>query len=218
MKLSKSDLLLYAVTDRSWVKEKTLYEQVEEALQGGVTMIQLREKGMNYCDFKNEAQKIKKLCRAYKVPFLINDNVKLAKEIDADGVHIGQDDMKLTEARAFLGNEKIIGVSARTIKEAVEAEENGADYLGVGAVFPTSTKTDAIEVSHDTLKAISSSVKIPIVAIGGITYKNMEELKGTGICGLALVSAIFAQKDIKTSAQALYSKAKEIFNDQSSNF
>lgn len=216
MKLNKSDLTralsLYAVTDRYWTGKKTLYEQVKESLEGGVSIVQLREKKLNYLSFKEEGVAIQNLCADYNVPFLINDNVQLAKEIDADGVHIGQSDMALIEARKLLGNEKIIGVSAQTVEQALEAEKNGADYLGVGAVFPTSTKDDAIDVSLETLKAICSAVKIPVVAIGGITKENICLLKGSGICGIAVITAIFAQKDITNASKELRVKVGNILD------
>ncbi len=216
MKLNKLDLTralsLYAVTDRSWTGEKTLYEQVKESLEGGVSIVQLREKELDYLSFKEEGVAIQKLCADYNVPFLINDNVQLAKEIDADGVHIGQSDMALVEARKLLGNEKIIGVSAQTVEQALEAEKNGADYLGVGAVFPTSTKDDALDVSLETLKAICSAVKIPVVAIGGITKENICLLKGSGICGIAVITAIFAQKDITNASKELRVKVGNILD------
>ncbi|MCR5764100.1 MAG: thiamine phosphate synthase [Treponema sp.] len=205
----KSALALYAVTDRYWTGEKSLAEQVEECLEGGATMVQLREKSLDYSEFKKEGEEFKKLCSKYKVPFLINDNVLLAKEVDADGVHIGQSDMELIEARKILGREKIIGVSAQTVEQALLAEKNGADYLGVGAVFHTDTKNDADDVPYETLKAICTSVKIPVVAIGGITLENMVQLKDSGICGIAVVSAIFGKKDIRLASSQLMQKVRE---------
>lgn len=201
MNCSKDDLLLYAVTDRSWLNGATLYEQVEQALKGGATFVQLREKNLDYDSFLAEALEIKELCKKYKVPFVIDDDVELAAQIDADGVHVGQSDMEAGDVRAKLGPHKILGVSAHTVEEALLAEKRGADYLGVGAVFQTGTKNDAEKVSHETVKAICDAVKIPVVAIGGIGAHNVMELKGTGICGIAVVSAIFAQKDI-TAATA----------------
>ena len=158
----------------------------------------------------NEAQLIKKICAEYNVPFVINDNVTLAKEVDADGVHIGQDDMSITEARAIIGNDKILGVSVQTVKDAILAEQMGADYLGVGAVFPTNSKSDAVEVSYDTLKAICASVKIPVVAIGGINKSNIKNLAKSGICGIAVISAIFAEKNITQATKELYSLTKQM--------
>jgi thiamine-phosphate pyrophosphorylase len=203
MKLDKKDLLLYAVTDRHWLGDRTLYEVVKESLDGGATFIQLREKNLDQEHFLEEAKELKKLCAEYKVPFVINDNVDIALEIDADGVHVGQSDMEAGDVRAKLGPDKIIGVSAQTVEQALLAEKHGADYLGVGAVFPTGSKDDAVEVSHETLKAICEAVSIPVIAIGGITVDNTSSLAGTGICGIAVISAIYAQKDIKRAAEEL---------------
>ena len=203
MKCDKKDLLLYAVTDRHWLNGRTLYSQVEEALKGGATFIQLREKELDEEHFLEEAKEIKELCRRYQVPFVINDNVEIALAVDADGVHVGQSDMEAGDVRAKLGPDKMIGVSAQTVEQAVMAEQNGADYLGVGAVFPTGSKADALEVSHDTLKAICKAVKIPVIAIGGISKENILELSGSGVCGIAVISAIFAKDDIEESAREL---------------
>ena len=203
MKCDKKDLLLYAVTDRHWLNGRTLYSQVEEALKGGATFIQLREKELDEEHFLEEAKEIKELCRRYQVPFVINDNVEIALAVDADGVHVGQSDMEAGDVRAKLGPDKIIGVSAQTVEQAVMAEQNGADYLGVGAVFPTGSKADALEVSHDTLKAICKAVKIPVIAIGGISKENILELSGSGICGITVISAIFAKDDIEEAAREL---------------
>ena len=206
----REQMLLYAVTDRHWLKGQTLYEQVEEALKGGATFIQLREKDLTEEEFLEEAKKIQQLCKKYRVPFIINDNVKLAKEIDADGVHVGQSDMEALDVRAQLGEDKIFRVSARTVEQALLAEKHGADYLGVGAVFQTGTKTDAREVEHSVLKEICTKVDIPIVAIGGITQDNVKELSGSGINGVAVISAIFAQKDIETATAKLKSCVEQI--------
>ena len=206
----REQMLLYAVTDRHWLTGQTLYEQVEEALKGGATFIQLREKDLTEEEFLEEAKKIQQLCKKYRVPFIINDNVKLAKEIDADGVHVGQSDMEALDVRAQLGEDKIIGVSARTVEQALLAEKHGADYLGVGAVFQTGTKTDAWEVEHSVLKEICTKVDIPVVAIGGITQDNVKELSGSGINGVAVISAIFAQKDIETATAKLKSCVEQI--------
>ncbi len=203
MKCDKKDLLLYAVTDRHWLNGRTLYSQVEEALKGGATFIQLREKELDEEHFLEEAKEIKELCRRYQVPFVINDNVEIALAVDADGVHVGQSDMEAGDVRAKLGPDKMIGVSAQTVEQAVMAEQNGADYLGVGAVFPTGSKADALEVSHDTLKAICKAVKIPVIAIGGISKENILELAGSGVCGIAVISAIFAKDDIEEAAREL---------------
>lgn len=240
MKLRKEDLLLYAVTDRSWLNGQTLYAQVEKALQGGVTMVQLREKNLSIGRFKavekelsretrqdaaqetgreirqdaaqetageegrkrfqemllNEAYEIRELCRRWHVPFIVNDNADLAKLIDADGVHVGQSDLDPCSARALLGSDKIIGVSARTREQALLAQEQGADYIGVGAAFSTGTKQDARVISYEQLKDVCAAVSIPAVAIGGITMENLPKLAGSGISGIAAVSAVFAQNDI----------------------
>ena len=203
MKFAKEDLLLYAVTDRHWLKDETLENQVEKALQGGATFLQLREKSLDDDIFLAEAKEIQKLCKKYQVPFVINDNVDIALEMDADGVHVGQSDMEADDVRAKLGPDKIIGVSAQTVEQAVLAEKRGADYLGVGAVFHTDSKADVAEVSRETLKAICDAVDIPVIAIGGINKENVSELAGTGICGIAVISAIFAEKDIKKATEKL---------------
>lgn len=209
MNCDKKDLLLYAVTDRSWLNGRTLYEQVEEALKGGVTFVQLREKNLDDTAFLQEAKEIKELCARFHVPFVINDNVDIAAEIDADGVHVGQSDMEAGDVRKKLGPDKIIGVSAQTVEQALRAQAHGADYLGVGAVFPTGSKADAVEVSHDTVREICQAVDIPVIAIGGITKENVIELKGTGICGIAVISAIFGQQDIEEAARTLKSRTEE---------
>lgn len=209
MNCTKEELLLYAVTDRSWLHGRTLKEQVQEALDGGVTFLQLREKHIDSGLFLQEAQELKDLCKQYQVPFVINDDVELALKVDADGVHVGQSDMKAGDVRKKLGKDKIIGVSAQTVEQAVMAEKHGADYLGVGAVFPTSSKDDAQEVDYETLKAICQAVQIPVIAIGGINAQNVERLKGSGICGAAVISAIFAQEDIKEAAKELKNRTKE---------
>ena len=203
MKCDKESLLLYAVTDRSWLNGQTLYEQVEQALEGGATFVQLREKELDEEHFLEEAREIKELCRKYNVPFVINDNVDIALAMDADGVHVGQSDMEAGDVRAKLGPDKIIGVSAQTVEQALLAQSRGADYLGVGAVFPTGSKADASEVSHETLREICEAVDIPVIAIGGIGKGNVKELSGSGICGIAVISAIFAQKDIKAATEEL---------------
>ena len=210
----KKDLLLYAVTDRSWLGEETLYEQVEKALKGGATFIQLREKELDEEHFLEEAIALKELCHKYHVPFVINDNVKIAKKMDADGVHVGQSDMEADDVRKILGEDKILGVSAQTVEQAVLAEKMGADYLGVGAVFSTSTKKDASAISKERVKAICEAVHIPVIAIGGITADNILTLKGSGICGIAVVSAIFAAKDIEDATGVLLEKTTAMVNDK----
>jgi thiamine-phosphate pyrophosphorylase len=208
--VSKNDMLLYAVTDRSWLNGATLYEQVEAALKGGATFVQLREKKLDEAHFLEEAVQIKELCKRYHVPFVINDNVKIALAMDADGVHVGQSDMEAGDVRARLGADKIIGVSAHNVEEALLAQQRGADYLGVGAVFPTGSKDDAAVMSHETLKAICKAVSIPVVAIGGIGAHNVMELSGSGVCGIAVISAIFAQKDIETATAKLKMMAEQM--------
>lgn len=210
MKFAKEDLLLYAVTDRHWLKDETLENQVEKALQGGATFLQLREKSLDDDIFLAEAKEIQKLCKKYQVPFVINDNVDIALAIDADGVHVGQSDMEALDVRKRLGPDKIIGVSAQNVQQALLAQKHGADYLGVGAVFPTGSKDDAEDVSFETLKAICQAVDIPVIAIGGITKENVSELKGSGICGIAVISAIFAQKDIKAATKELKKRTMDM--------
>ena len=204
----KKDLLLYAVTDRSWLGEETLYEQVEKALKGGATFIQLREKELDEEHFLEEAITLKELCHKYHVPFVINDNVTIAKEMDAES------DMEADDVRKILGEDKILGVSAQTVEQAVLAEKMGADYLGVGAVFSTSTKKDASAISKERVKAICEAVHIPVIAIGGITADNILTLKGSGICGIAVVSAIFAAKDIEDATGVLLEKTTAMVNDK----
>ena len=209
--MDKKDLLLYAVTDRSWLKEgETLAEQVEKCLKGGATCVQLREKRLSKKEFLEEAKKIKKVCAKYHVPFLINDDVEIALEVDAYGVHVGQSDMEVMDVRAKLGPDKIIGVTAKTVEQAVLAEKHGANYLGSGAVFGTSTKEDASKLDHKILKAICETVHIPVVAIGGITEENVEELAGNKVAGVAVVSAIFAKEDIEAATRELKMKTEKM--------
>ena len=207
------ELLLYAVTDRHWLNGATLISQVEAALKGGATFIQLREKNLDDKAFYREALEIQKLCKEYKVPFVINDNVELAKKIGADGVHVGQSDMEALDVRKVLGDDKIIGVSAQTVEQAELAEEHGADYLGVGAVFPTGSKDDATEVSFETLQEICEHVHIPVIAIGGITRDNVVELSQSGICGIAVISAIFGQTDIEAATADLKKQTKKMLGE-----
>lgn len=204
MKFDKESLLLYAVTDRYWLGPgETLVQAVEKALKGGTTFVQLREKELDEETFLEEARQLKELCRQYNVPFVINDNVDIALAMDADGVHVGQSDMEAGDVRAKLGPDKIIGVSAQTVEQALLAQERGAYYLGVGAVFATGSKDDADDVSHETLQAICEAVDIPVVAIGGITRENVQQLTGRGLAGIAVISAIFAQDDIQKAAEDL---------------
>lgn len=207
------ELLLYGVTDRHWLNGRRLYDDVKESLDGGVTFIQLREKTLDEETFLLEAKEIKSLCEAYHVPFVINDNVDIAKKINADGVHVGQDDMDVEDVRRILGEEKIIGVSASSVEEALCAEKGGADYLGVGAVFPTSSKDDASDVSFEILKEICEAVSIPVIAIGGISKENVHKLSGTGIVGIAVISAIFGKEDIKQAAIDLKKETRKALYD-----
>ena len=211
MKFNNNMLRLYAVTDRHWIGEQTLYEQVRDVLMGGATCNQLREKDLDEASFYEEAKNIKELCRLFDVPFIINDNVMLAKEIDADGVHVGQDDMACVKAREILGPDKIIGVSAHTIEEARIAKEQGADYLGVGAIFPTSSKDDAEVLGIERLKEMTETVDLPMVAIGGISYDNCLLLKDTGIDGIAVISALFGQKNIKQATIDLKKRVDALY-------
>ena len=207
---AQKDLTLYAITDRHWLNGQTLKSQVEKALKGGATMIQIREKDLNEKDFLLEAEELLALCRSYNVPFIVNDNVELAVKIGADGVHVGQSDMNARDVRALIGNDKILGVSTQTVEQALFAQECGADYLGVGAVFPTGSKDDAEVLDRKTLMDICKAVSIPVVAIGGITKDNVRELKGTGIAGFSVISAIFAQKDIQNATAELLKRTEEI--------
>lgn len=216
MSLNKDTLELYAVTDRHWLNGRSLVDDVKKALDGGATFIQLREKddmALSHDDFYKEAIVIRDLCKEYHVPFVLDDDVALAKEVNADGVHVGQSDMEAGHVRELIGPDKILGVSAETVEEAKLAEERGADYLGVGAVFPTGSKADAEDVSIDTLKAICDAVSIPVIAIGGITRENVHELKGSGIVGIAVISAIFAQDDIQDATAQLKKETEKMLND-----
>lgn len=210
MNCEKKDLLLYAVTNRAWLNGRSLVEDVEKALRGGATFLQIREKELADAAFLSEAKELQAIAKCYGVPFVVNDAVEIALAIDADGVHIGQTDMEAGDVRAKLGAEKIIGVSVQTVEQALRAQARGADYLGVGAVFSTSTKANAAEVSLDTLKEICAAVEIPVVAIGGITQENLAALAGNGIAGVAVVSAIFGAADIEQATAALKQRTKEI--------
>lgn len=210
MSFDKRDLLLYAVTDRHWLGERTLAHDVEEAVRGGATFVQLREKNLDQEGFFQEASEIRDLCRRLGVPFVVNDNVDIALKVGADGVHVGQSDMEAGDVRALLGPDKILGVSAGTVEQARRAEARGADYLGAGAVFPTGSKADASEVSFETLKDICEAVSIPVIAIGGISAGNVMQLKGTGIVGVAVISAIFAADDVRAAAANLAARTREM--------
>lgn len=210
MKVDKESMLLYVVTDRTWLGQNSLSSQVEETLKVGATFIQLREKSMPLDEFISEGKKIKEIAKGYNVPFVINDNIDVAIACDADGVHIGQSDMSARDVRKLIGKDKILGVSAQTVEQAIKAERDGADYIGVGAVFNTSTKKDANTVSMDTLKEICRSVKIPVVAIGGINKDNILELTGSGVHGVAVISAIFAEEDISKATSELLELSRKM--------
>lgn len=207
MTFRADDLLLYAVTDRAWVGKQTLLEQIEDALRGGVTMVQLREKNLAEEAFVAEAREVKELCHRYGVPLLIDDNVDVALKSGADGVHVGIEDVPVAEIRARVGKDFIIGATAKTVEQARAAEAAGADYLGVGAVFPSPTKKNAIRITTEQLRDICASVSIPAVAIGGINLENISMLKGGGMRGVAVISAIFGAENIEVAAQQLKREA-----------
>lgn len=215
MKFTKADIrramLLYAVTDRSWLKEgQTLVSVCEEVLKQGATFLQLREKDLDAGSFEAEAAELKALCRRYAVPFVVNDSLEIALSIDADGVHVGQSDIRGRDIRALLGPGKILGISAGTVEEAVAAERSGADYIGVGAVFGTSTKKNARDLTVEKLREIGRAVSIPVVAIGGIHAGNLLALEGSGVDGVAVVSAIFGADDPGRAAAELLALAREL--------
>ncbi len=212
MKCDKQHMLLYAVTDRTWVGNQTLYQQVEAALKGGVTCVQLREKKPEATVFLQEAEEICALCRQYNVPFIVNDHVDIALACGADGIHVGQSDMAAGDVRRRIGKERLLGVSVHTVEEARRAVQEGADYLGLGAVFPTSTKSDVDQMSSEILQAICNAVDLPVVAIGGITPDNLLKLSGSGVDGVALVSAIFAAKDIEETCRKLRALSEKMVN------
>lgn len=206
----KKAMCLYAVSDSMWLNGRTLPEVIRESLEGGATFMQIREKNLPYDEFLTLAKEVKKVTDEFRVPYVVNDEVEIAKAIDADGVHIGQSDKALVDARKILGPDKIIGVSAQTVEQAVEAQKNGADYLGVGSIFTTSTKLDADDVSLETLRAICDAVSIPVVAIGGIKEDNILDLKGTHVDGVAIVSGIFGAENIKEATSKLLAISKEL--------
>lgn len=210
MKLSKDDLLLYAITDRRNLDKKMFFEKIEEALQGGVTILQLREKELDEDSFINEAIEVKNICRKHVVPLIINDNVNVALKSGADGVHVGIEDMPIDEIRRTVPDSFIIGATCKTVEQAQSAERLGADYMGVGAVFPSPTKKNAVRITREQLKEICASVSIPAVAIGGISLENVDELKGGGMSGIAVVSAVFSADDIQKAASLLKEKAKSL--------
>lgn len=210
MNFTKDNMRLYAITDRKWLDGRNLADDAELALKGGATLIQLREKDLSYKDFLKEALSVKTVCSKYNIPLIINDNIDVMIESGADGIHLGQSDLVSANIKEKIGKDKILGISAHTIKEALLAEKAGADYLGVGAVFTTSTKLDANNVSMETLKEICCSVKIPVVAIGGISKDNMLDLKDSGIAGVSIISGIFAENDIEKATKNLLNLTKEI--------
>ena len=214
MKCDKKYMCLYAVTDRAWTKDTTLYAQVEAALKGGVTCVQLREKDMDYDDFLAEAREIHSLCRKYNVPLFINDNVDIAVAVQAEGIHVGQEDMEALEVRKRVGDNVMIGVSVHNVEEAKLAVSHGADCLGVGSIFPTSTKTDVSIMPFETIQAITNAVDIPVVAIGGINKSNIRKLKGSGVDGVALVSAIFSAADIEQECRELKAICEDMLDDR----
>ena len=216
MKVDKRDMLLYLVTDRTWLKDETLPEVIESIIKNGSTFIQLREKDFDYSEFKQLAIDVKKVTDKYKIPFVINDNIEIAMEVNADGVHIGQSDILANKARNMLGEDKIIGVSVSNVTQAIEAQKAGADYLGIGSVFTTTSKSDATNVDMEEIKNVTKAVNIPVVAIGGINESNITLLKDSGVDGIAVISAILAQDDIGKATRKLHKLSKDVF-DESGN-
>lgn len=207
----KNSMLLYAVTDRAWLKEnEDLTSVCKSVIENGATFLQIREKDLDEGTFEQEAEALKKLCAQYHIPFVVNDSVEIALDIDADGVHVGQSDIKGRDIRSMIGNEKILGISAGTVEEAIAAEKAGADYIGVGAVFGTSTKKNARNLTVEKLKEISESVSIPVVAIGGIGVSNIMELVESSVDGVAVVSAIFAAENPGEATAKLLKLSKEM--------
>lgn len=216
MHVSKESMQLYVVSDRTWLEGRSLYEVLEQTLQAGATFLQLREKDVTNEFFLQEALELQVLAKQYHVPFVINDNIEVAIACNADGVHIGQSDGSVKDARTKIGNDKILGVSVQSVKQALKAQEDGADYLGVGAMFVTSTKEDADKVSMHSLKAICEAVTIPVVAIGGIHASNIKDLKESKCHGVAIISAILASIDIYGSTKELLDLTKECFYESDS--
>ena len=217
MKFSKEEIqnsmLLYAVTDRMWLKDgEGLTDVCRKVLENGATFLQIREKDLDENTFEQEAEALKELCASYRVPYVVNDSVEIAMDIDADGVHIGQSDMEYRKAREILGEDKIIGLSAGNLQEAIDAEKMGADYIGVGAVFHTDTKKDTTAMSFEELKEITDTVSIPVVAIGGISADNLMQLAGTGIDGISVISAIFGQEDPGAATKKLVELTREMLS------
>lgn len=218
MNVSRDQLCLYAITDRKWLtEEQTLAEAVAQAIRGGATIIQLREKNLSGEEYLSLIQSVQHVCKAHHIPFILNDSPELAIAVNADGVHIGQSDGNVAEVRNMIGPEKILGVSARTVEQALQAEKDGADYLGCGAVFGTSTKADAEQISLETLQQICNAVHIPVVAIGGVNAENMMLLEDSGIAGVAVISAIFAKPDIRAAAEQLRDNMRRIIEKTTSH-
>ena len=213
MKFNEKMLLLYAVTDQAWVGNQTLLEQIEDALKGGATIVQLREKKMDENSFVEEAIQVRDLCHKYHVPLIINDNVEVALKSGADGVHVGIEDAPVAEIRKRVSADFIIGATCKTVEQAKIAEAAGADYMGVGAVFPSPTKTNAVRITNEQLREIVSSVSIPAVAIGGISYENVCEIKGSSVSGVAVVSAIFGAGDIEKATALLKERVKAVVEE-----
>ena len=210
MKFDENTLLLYAITDQAWVGKRTLLEQIEDALKGGVTIVQLREKELGEDLFVEEALKVRELCHKYNVPLIINDNVEVALKSGADGVHVGIEDTPVKDIRRRVPPDFIIEATCKTVEQAQIAEAEGADYMGVGAVFPSPTKGNAVRITNEQLREIVSSVSIPAVAIGGISYDNVCEMKGSTVSGIAVVSAIFGAEDIEKAAAHLKERVKTV--------
>ena len=208
--MNRSQLELYAVTDRRWLVGRTLPEAVREALEGGATMIQLREKSMERDAMLREAREIGAICRSFNVPFIIDDDVETALECGADGVHVGQEDMEAGLVRRRVGKNRIVGVSAHSVEEALRAQAAGADYLGCGAVFPTATHDRPHDLPIPVLRDICRAVSIPVAAIGGIKLENVDQLAGTGIAGVAVVTALFAAADVRESARRMREKLRSV--------
>jgi len=213
MKFNENMLLLYAVTDQAWVGKQTLLEQIEDALKGGATIVQLREKKLDVDSFVEEAIQVRELCHKYHVSLIINDNVDVALRSGADGVHVGIEDAPVAEIRKRVSADFIIGATCKTVEQARIAEAAGADYMGVGAVFPSPTKTNAVRITNEQLREIVSSVSIPAVAIGGISYDNVCEIKGSSVSGVAVVSAIFGAADIEKATVLLKERVKTVVEE-----
>jgi len=208
--MDKNTLLLYAITDNDCIGERDFFREVENALKGGVTILQLREKNMSTEHLIEKAKKLRPICNKYNVPLIINDDVQAAIQSGADGVHVGADDMDVAEIRKKTGNNFIIGATAKTLEQAIKAQNQGADYLGCGALFPSPTKQNAKPMTPETLKQITSSINIPVVAIGGLTYDNIDIIKDSGVSGAAVISAIFAENDTEEAASQLKQKISQI--------